>query len=146
MSDYCADNCSQAVRDTDKMLPKECITKKDLRTTALPWTPTVSCNRVPLQKREREFDDFLKDKMVEAKSDFRDLLRECKVITHKWVWEIRAVLLQSIFAVVLQHPTVLWLIVVCFEVARTNVRWPVRVLRRCCLATVAKRAPLCRVA
>nr|CAB3266868.1 transcription elongation regulator 1 [Phallusia mammillata] len=35
------------------------------------------------RKREREFEDFMKDKLVDAKGDFRDLLRECKIITHK---------------------------------------------------------------
>jgi len=35
------------------------------------------------RKREREYDDFLKERFVNAKSDLRELLRECKLITHK---------------------------------------------------------------
>lgn len=35
------------------------------------------------EKCEREFRDYIKDKTVEAKSAFRELLLECKMITHK---------------------------------------------------------------
>ncbi len=35
------------------------------------------------EKCEREFRDYLKDKAVEAKASFRELLLECKLITHK---------------------------------------------------------------
>lgn len=34
-------------------------------------------------KCEREFREYIKDKTVEAKSAFRELLQECKLITHK---------------------------------------------------------------
>lgn len=34
-------------------------------------------------KCEREFRDYLKDKTIEAKTAFRELLLECKLITHK---------------------------------------------------------------
>lgn len=35
------------------------------------------------EKCEREFRDYLKDKAIEAKASFRELLLECKLITHK---------------------------------------------------------------
>lgn len=35
------------------------------------------------EKCEREFRDYLKDKAVEAKTSFKELLLECKLITHK---------------------------------------------------------------
>lgn len=35
------------------------------------------------RKREREFEDVMKDKRSAAKSEFRDLLRETKLISHK---------------------------------------------------------------
>uniref|UniRef100_A0A0B7AFR5 FF domain-containing protein n=1 Tax=Arion vulgaris TaxID=1028688 RepID=A0A0B7AFR5_9EUPU len=35
------------------------------------------------RKREKEFTDFMHEKFVNAKSDFRELLRETKVITYK---------------------------------------------------------------
>ncbi|CAK8689189.1 unnamed protein product [Clavelina lepadiformis] len=35
------------------------------------------------RKREHEFDDFIKEKFVEAKNEFRNLLQECKLISHK---------------------------------------------------------------
>jgi hypothetical protein len=36
-----------------------------------------------LQKREVEYDKYQMDKLTEAKSDFRVLLRETKLITYK---------------------------------------------------------------
>ena len=36
-----------------------------------------------LQRRELEYDEYLKDRLVEAKNDFRTLLRETKTITYK---------------------------------------------------------------
>ena len=36
-----------------------------------------------LQKREAEYDKFLRDKMVSAKNEFRALLRESKHLSHK---------------------------------------------------------------
>jgi len=38
---------------------------------------------VLLQKREKEFDDYLREKYVQAKADFRELLKETKLITYK---------------------------------------------------------------
>ncbi|XP_059608869.1 transcription elongation regulator 1 [Phlebotomus argentipes] len=35
------------------------------------------------ERCEREFREYIKDKTVEAKSAFRELLQECKLITHK---------------------------------------------------------------
>jgi transcription elongation regulator 1 len=35
------------------------------------------------RKREREYDDYLQEKMVQAKADFRELLKETKTITYK---------------------------------------------------------------
>merc|ERR1740128_1202128 len=35
------------------------------------------------RKCEREYREFIKDKLVVAKSDFRELLKETKIITHK---------------------------------------------------------------
>lgn len=32
---------------------------------------------------EREFREYVKDKTIEAKTSFRELLQECKLITHK---------------------------------------------------------------
>ncbi len=36
-----------------------------------------------LQKTEREFRDYIADKQAAAKNDFRELLRETKIITYK---------------------------------------------------------------
>ena len=36
-----------------------------------------------LQRREKEFDDYLREKYVQAKADFRELLKETKLITYK---------------------------------------------------------------
>ena len=38
---------------------------------------------VCFQKREREFENYLHEKVQKAKSDFRELLKECKIITYK---------------------------------------------------------------
>ena len=35
------------------------------------------------KKREKEFDDYLREKYVQAKADFRELLKETKLITYK---------------------------------------------------------------
>ena len=35
------------------------------------------------QRREKEFDDYLREKYVQAKTDFRELLKETKVITYR---------------------------------------------------------------
>lgn len=35
------------------------------------------------RKREKEFDDYLREKYVQAKADFRELLKETKLITYK---------------------------------------------------------------
>ncbi|KAI8492875.1 transcription elongation regulator [Branchiostoma belcheri] len=35
------------------------------------------------RKREREFNDYIRDKFVAAKADFRTLLKETKFITYK---------------------------------------------------------------
>ena len=35
------------------------------------------------QKREREFDDYIHEKFVQAKADFRELLKETKLITYR---------------------------------------------------------------
>lgn len=37
------------------------------------------------RKCEKEFKEYLKDKMAAAKSDFRELLKETKTITYKLV-------------------------------------------------------------
>jgi transcription elongation regulator 1 len=36
-------------------------------------------------EREREFDDYLDKKLVQAKAGFRELLKETKIITYKLV-------------------------------------------------------------
>lgn len=36
-----------------------------------------------VQKREREFDDFMQERLVQAKADLRELLKETKLITYK---------------------------------------------------------------
>ena len=35
------------------------------------------------QRREKEFDDYLREKYVQAKADFRELLKETKLITYR---------------------------------------------------------------
>ena len=35
------------------------------------------------QKKQREFEDYIKDKYIIAKADFRTLLKETKFITYK---------------------------------------------------------------
>jgi transcription elongation regulator 1 len=35
------------------------------------------------RKREREFDDFLQERLIQAKADLRELLKETKLITYK---------------------------------------------------------------
>jgi len=37
-----------------------------------------------VQKREREFDDFIQERLVQAKADLRELLKESKLITYKY--------------------------------------------------------------
>ena len=37
-----------------------------------------------LQKKQREFEDYIKDKYITAKADFRTLLKETKFITYRW--------------------------------------------------------------
>ena len=37
------------------------------------------------QKKQREFEDYIKDKYITAKADFRTLLKETKFITYRWV-------------------------------------------------------------
>jgi len=36
-----------------------------------------------MQKREKEFEEFRQERVVQAKLDYRDLLKETKVITYK---------------------------------------------------------------
>lgn len=36
-----------------------------------------------VQKREKEFAEYLQEKMTQAKADFRELLKETKLITYK---------------------------------------------------------------
>jgi len=38
-----------------------------------------------VQKREREFDDFIQERLLEAKGDLRELLKETKLITYKYI-------------------------------------------------------------
>ena len=40
-------------------------------------------NQFSLQKREREFNAYIDDKMIRCKADFRELLKETKIITYK---------------------------------------------------------------
>jgi transcription elongation regulator 1 len=43
-----------------------------------------SIRRIPfLQTLEREFRDYIEDRVSQAKNDFRQLLRETKIVTHK---------------------------------------------------------------
>ena len=46
---------------------------------------TALYKNIPLrfQKKEREFDDYLHEKFVQAKADFRELLKETKLITYR---------------------------------------------------------------
>jgi len=37
-----------------------------------------------VQKREREFDDFIQERLIQAKADLRELLKETKLITYKY--------------------------------------------------------------
>ena len=48
--------------------------------------PHVHCDDAvvfSVQRREAEYDKYLRDKMVAAKNEFRGLLRETKLITYK---------------------------------------------------------------
>jgi len=38
-----------------------------------------------IQKREKEFDEYRQEKVVQAKLDYRELLKETKIITYKCV-------------------------------------------------------------
>jgi len=38
-----------------------------------------------MQKREKEFDEYRQERVVQAKLDYRDLLKETKIITYKYV-------------------------------------------------------------
>ena len=38
-----------------------------------------------LQKREREFEDYMQEKLNQARLDFRELLKETKSITYKYL-------------------------------------------------------------
>ena len=38
---------------------------------------------VLMQKREKEFDEYRQERVVQAKLDYRDLLKETKTITYK---------------------------------------------------------------
>lgn len=38
---------------------------------------------------EREFREYIRDKTIEAKTSFRELLQECKLISHKSMEQIR---------------------------------------------------------
>jgi len=35
------------------------------------------------QKKEKEFDDYLQERLIQAKADLRELLKETKLITYK---------------------------------------------------------------
>lgn len=37
---------------------------------------------LPLQEREKEYDQYLLEKMITAKKDFKQLLKEVRMITH----------------------------------------------------------------
>ena len=43
----------------------------------------VVCWLAHAQRREVEYDKYLRDKMVTAKNEFRSLLKETKIITYK---------------------------------------------------------------
>jgi len=38
-----------------------------------------------MQKREKEFDEYRQERVVQAKLDYRELLKETKIITYKYV-------------------------------------------------------------
>lgn len=40
---------------------------------------------LPLQKKQREFEEYIRDKYITAKADFRTLLKETKFITYRYV-------------------------------------------------------------
>lgn len=39
----------------------------------------------PFQKKQREFEEYIRDKYITAKADFRTLLKETKFITYRCV-------------------------------------------------------------
>lgn len=39
-----------------------------------------------MQKKQREFEEYIRDKYITAKADFRTLLKETKFITYRCVW------------------------------------------------------------
>lgn len=43
----------------------------------------MTCVHLSLKKRQREFEDYIKDKYITAKADFRTLLKETKFITYR---------------------------------------------------------------
>jgi hypothetical protein len=48
------------------------------------WLTNYSCFCL-LQKKQREFEEYIRDKYITAKADFRTLLKETKFITYRCV-------------------------------------------------------------
>lgn len=62
------------------------LSKVSCETHVIHLIRVVVCDVVfCLQKRQREFEDYIKDKYITAKADFRTLLKETKFITYRSV-------------------------------------------------------------
>lgn len=46
--------------------------------------PSDSYLSFVFQKKQREFEEYIRDKYITAKADFRTLLKETKFITYRW--------------------------------------------------------------
>lgn len=54
----------------------------------------------PFQKKQREFEEYIRDKYITAKADFRTLLKETKFITYRCVaYHQRTNLFTMLFSV-----------------------------------------------
>jgi len=57
-----------------------------------------------VQKREREFDDFIQERLVQAKADLRELLKETKLITYKYETVFVQLLKLSVIQMIVWAP------------------------------------------
>jgi len=66
-----------------------------MRILAISANPCHKCSSPCTQRRELEYNKFLRDKMVVAKNEFRALLRETKKITYRLVEPLPHCITQS---------------------------------------------------
>ena len=48
----------------------------------LAHTSCVACSLSSLKEREEEYDSYMSEKMINAKKEFKQLLKEVRMITH----------------------------------------------------------------